>query len=394
MAAQANYGGRVTDSHDRELIETILEDYYHPKVLKDGHKLSNSGIYYIPPEGDLSTYVDYIQNELPINDLTEIFGFHDNADITSANNETKRMLENVLSLMPRVSGGSGKSQEEETQDLASEILKRIPEAFNIVDVARKHPIKKEESMNTVLQQELLRFNKLTEGIQISLKNLIKAIKGEVVMSGDLEEVGNSMFDNRVPALWMKDSYPSLKPLGSYISDLIKRLEFMAKWIKEGAPTSFWISGFFFTQSFLTGIKQNHARKYVIPIDQITFDYEVISNPEKFDTTKKASDGCYVNGLFIEGCRWDSENEVLADSLPKVLFEPMPEIWLIPQRMSELAPKHTYLCPCYKTTERRGTLTTTGHSSNFVMDMTLVMQEQHDDKFWRKRGVAMITQLSE
>lgn len=394
MAAEANYGGRVTDPKDRRLISTILEDYYNAKVFKDSHKLSESGVYYIPPEGELSVYKDYIQTELPINDLTEIFGLHENADITSAINETNRLLENVLSLMPRVSGGSGKSQEEELQDLTKNILDKLPQPFDIADVARKHPIKKDESMNTVLQQELLRFNKLTINIRATLNNLIRAIKGEVVMSLDLEEVGNSMFDNRVPALWMKSSYPSLKPLGSYINDLIKRLEFMNKWVLDEAPNCFWISGFFFTQSFLTGIKQNHARKYVIPIDQIVFDFEVVSNPEKTDTSQKAPDGCYINGLYIEGCRWDSENEVLADSLPKVLFEPMPDIWMIPKKKSDMEEKHTYICPVYKTIERRGTLSTTGHSTNFVLDMNLTMQEQHDSKFWTKRGVAMITQLNE
>ena len=394
MAAEANYGGRVTDPKDRRLILTILDDYYTSEVLDDTHKLSDSGVYYIPPEGELSSYKEYIKEELPINDLTEIFGLHENADITSAINETNRLLGNVLSLMPRVSGGSGKSQEEELQDLTKDILDKLPPPFDIQEVSRQHPIKKDESMNTVLQQELLRFNKLSNGIKTTLKNLIRAIKGEVVMSLDLEEVGNSMFDNKVPSLWMKSSYPSLKPLGSYISDLIKRLEFMDKWIKEGAPTSFWISGFFFTQSFLTGIKQNHARKYVIPIDQIVFDFEVISNPEKIDTAKKAPDGCYISGLFIEGCRWDSENEVLSDSLPKVLFEHMPEIWMIPKKKSEIEEAHVYICPVYKTIERRGTLSTTGHSTNFVMDMKLTMQEQHDSKFWIKRGVAMITQLNE
>lgn len=103
-------------------------------------------------------------------------------------------------------------------------------------------------------------------MRTTLRNLIKAIKGEVVMSQDLEKLGNSLFDNIVPELWAAVSYPSLKPLGSYINDLLKRLAFISEWIEKGAPPTFWISGFYFTQSFLTGVKQNHARKYIISID--------------------------------------------------------------------------------------------------------------------------------
>eukprot|EP00961_Rhodomonas_salina_P285456 3857331-Rhodomonas_salina.1 len=144
--------------------------------------------------------------------------------------------------------------------------------FKVDEVQELYPTDYNESMNTVLTQELLRFNRVVVVLRNTLQQLELAVKGLIVMSNDLEQVANAFLIGQVPALWLKASYPSLKPLASYFEDFVKRLSFLQKWIDEGPPPVFWLSGFYFTQSFLTGILQNYARKHKVAIDTLRWDF--------------------------------------------------------------------------------------------------------------------------
>ncbi|XP_069045720.1 dynein axonemal heavy chain 1 isoform X1 [Lepisosteus oculatus] len=388
-AGEINYGGRVTDDWDRRCILNILQDFYCPAVLNEEHAYSQSGIYcQISTTLNLGGYLEYIRS-LPINDTPEIFGLHDNANITFAQNETFALLGAVLQLQPRASTSGGKAREEIVEEIVGGIAEKVPQPIDVQEVTRRYPVLYEESMNTVLIQEVIRYNRLLGVIAQSLSDLLKALKGLVVMSSELELMANSLFNNTVPQMWNAKAYPSLKPLASWVSDLLQRISFLEKWISEGIPPVFWISGFFFPQAFLTGTLQNFARKSVISIDTISFDFKVMKETPS-ELEQRPEIGCYIHGLFLEGARWDPAAHQLAESRPKELYTEMAVIWLIPEPHRRAPGTGVYLSPIYKTLTRAGTLSTTGHSTNYVIAVELPTDKLQ--RHWIKRGVALICAL--
>uniref|UniRef100_A0A8D2DP18 Dynein axonemal heavy chain 1 n=1 Tax=Sciurus vulgaris TaxID=55149 RepID=A0A8D2DP18_SCIVU len=388
-AGEINYGGRVTDDWDRRCVMNILEDYYRPAVLSPNHIYSDSGIYHqIQPTYDLNGYLNYIKS-LPLNDMPEIFGLHDNANITFAQNETFALLGSIIQLQPKSSSAGGQGREEIVEDVAKNILLQVPDPINLQSVVAKYPVLYEESMNTVLVQEVIRYNRLLQVITQTLQDMLKALKGLVVMSSQLELMAASLYNNSVPELWNSKAYPSLKPLASWVMDLLERLNFLKSWIQGGIPAVFWISGFFFPQAFLTGTLQNFARKFVISIDTISFDFKVMAQLPS-ELRERPEVGCFIYGLFLEGARWDPVDFQLTESRPKELYTEMAVIWLLPTPNRKVQNQDFYLCPIYKTLTRAGTLSTTGHSTNYVIAVEIPSDQPQ--RHWIKRGVALLCAL--
>ncbi|CAG9858599.1 unnamed protein product [Phyllotreta striolata] len=392
LTGECNYGGRVTDDKDRRLIMSLLSTFYAPGVVhKPGYPFSPSGIYAVPLDPTWENCLEYIKS-LPINASPEVFGLHENADITKDNQETANMLSGILLTQALAAGGAGEADAQAAiVYLANDILNKIPPEYDLEVIRVQYPDMYTNSMNTVLKQELIRFNRLSSAVKKSLNDLIKAVKGIVVMSHELEQTYEALVIGKVPNSWQGKSYPSLKPLGSYVNDLLARLAFLQDWIDHGEPNVFWLSGFYFTQSFLTGVLQNFSRKEHYPIDFVHFEFSV-SEYEAETENMAPILGVYCRGLFMEGARWDRKLKRINESFSKILFDTIPILILKPALIANFVPYPMYKCPVYKTSARRGVLATTGHSSNFVM--FILLNSNMPEKHWINRGVASLCQLDD
>eukprot|EP00658_Telonema_sp_P-2_P077188 TRINITY_DN6923_c0_g3_i4.p1 TRINITY_DN6923_c0_g3~~TRINITY_DN6923_c0_g3_i4.p1 ORF type:complete len:936 (-),score=267.78 TRINITY_DN6923_c0_g3_i4:142-2949(-) len=400
LIGQCNYGGRVTDDHDRRCLVVGLNEFVAPAILEDGHSFSESGTYVCVSNGDTEDGIsregmmEHVKS-WPTEVLPEAFGMHANADIAKDKKEMLLLLESTLLTQSQSgSSGGGMSRDEVVADLAAEIAPKVPKDFDIEMVERSYPIIYLESMNTVLKQELIRYNRLLVIMRNSLKSISLAMKGLIVLSAELDEMATQMFNNQTPALWKRKCYPTLKPLASFVTDFADRMSFYQSWIDNGQPNSFWISGIYFTHSLLTGGLQNYARKHNLPIDLVVYDFKVQQTDNPDDMLAQPDDGIYVHGLFLEGAIWNYETMELDESKPKVLYGQVPLIWYNPvhsDQLESLAYPH-YKAPVYRTLDRRGTLATTGHSTNYVMPLR--MPSSMDETHWIKRGTAMFCSLAD
>lgn len=155
-----------------------------------------------------------------------------------------------------VTSSTGKSSDEIIFEQAEELEANLPPIIDREDHAKD--IFKPNSkgllhcLSTVLLQEVERYNRLLTKMATSLSLLMKAIKGLVIMSPELDLMYTALMKNQVPPNWAEIAYPSLKGLASWIKDLGQRVEFMRNWMKLGHPHTYWLSGFFFPHGFMTG----------------------------------------------------------------------------------------------------------------------------------------------
>uniref|UniRef100_A0A8C3MSF3 Uncharacterized protein n=1 Tax=Geospiza parvula TaxID=87175 RepID=A0A8C3MSF3_GEOPR len=380
MIGEVQYGGRVTDDYDKRLLNCFARVWFNESMF-DSSFCFYTG-YKIPVCKTLEQYFEYIQL-LPAMDTPEVFGLHPNADITYQRNTSADVLDTITNIQPKESGGgSGETRESVVYRLAEDMLEKLPPDYVPHEVkARLVKMGILNSMNIFLRQEIDRMQRVITVVRTSLNDLKLAIDGTIVMSENLRDALDNMYDARIPQVWRRVSWES-STLGFWFTELLDRNAQLSNWIFQGRPKVFWITGFFNPQGFLTAMKQEATRAHKDwALDKVAVHNDVLKLTKE-EIISPPSEGVYIYGLFLEGAGWDKRRSILVESSPKILFVQLPVLHMFAVDSTRPRDPRLYVCPLYKKPKRT--------DLNFITEVFLKTAKSPDH--WILRGVALLCDI--
>ncbi|XP_070520949.1 dynein axonemal heavy chain 10 [Cardiocondyla obscurior] len=385
LIGEVMYGGRVIDSYDRRVSNTYMDEYFGDFLFDEFqpfHFYKDDFVdYVIPPEGDRDDYLRFI-DELPLVNSPEVFGLHPNAEIEHFTQAIKRIWRHLIELQPQTAVSvTGINKDEFIDNVAKEILARIPMPYDISKVKRNFGVAVTPTA-IVLFQELERFNKLIETITRTLHQLKKAFAGEIGMDSVLENISVALYNGTLPEKWARLAPDTQKNLAGWMDHFQKRIDQYTNWSGANEPVVLWLSGLHVPETYLAALMQMACRKNNWPLDRSVI-YTTVSKFFKPDDVEERPDqGCYVYGLYLEGARWDMKEHCLKRSYPKVLIEELPILTIIPTEIHRLKLQNTFKTPVYTTSNRRNAL-----GVGLVLEANLATREHISH--WIFQGVCLV-----
>ena len=106
----------------------------------------------------------------------------------------------------------------------------------------------------------------------------------------------------------------------------------------------WLSGLHIPESYLTALVQATCRAKGWALDRSTLYSTVTEYVNPDDIRDRPSNGCFVQGLFLEGASWDRKRKCLAPPIPKQLVQNLPVLRVIPIEAHKLKLQNTFRTP--------------------------------------------------
>jgi dynein heavy chain len=316
------YGGHITDAWDRRTCNVYLSVGMHEGLFKGYEFGATHGKAFTSPDPNLMNYAGYakyIEHDMCVEQPT-LFGLHNNAEIGYLTSVCNNLFTTIMS-MSGGGGGDGGGNDNKVRATMDDIMERLPDAFEMVGISllSKPILDTEEGPYVqVVLQECNRMNVLLGEVRRALVELDKGLKGQLNMTPAMEDLSSCLGTNFVPGRnpfhgcnWEGKAWFSLKTLDMWVIDLLNRVEQLFLWTQELVrPFSMWLPGLFNPTAFITAVMQVTARHEGLALDKMTtethmsryYDVEGLEGHPPHD-------GAFVHGIFIEGARWPSLEEL-------------------------------------------------------------------------------------
>lgn len=315
------------------------------------------------------------------------------------------MLTTIMETQPKDSGGGGgKSRDEIVKDVCLDLLEKMPGDF--VEEIFRAQIQKLRGpagipdkgfgapLNIFLFQELQRLQNIIAIVRVNLTSLTMAIDGTVVMTPQLLDDMNAVFDARVPKGWTHDPSGAeiswlMPSIGGWFTGLLERQQTLNNWLENGRGVmkAYWLTGFTNAQGFLTAVRQEVTRQH--KKDQWALD-DVLNHTDvlsvDLERVKDApEEGQNIHGLFMEGARWNRQDGRIDESEPKKLFMAMPVIFFTAvtakEKKAAKGADSLYSAAVYKYPKR----------NDRYLIFRLNLKTDVSPTHWRLRGVCLLAQ---
>lgn len=239
----------------------------------------------------------------------------------------------------------------------------------------------------MLLQELDRWERVISVMRSSLRDLQRALTGEIGFSSQLEDLATALYNGKLPHMWGRLNPATEKGLGSWMTWFQKRYHQYKEWVENGEPAVMWLSGLHIPETYIAALVQSACREKGWPLDRSTLYTKVTAFEDPAEIKTKPTFGCYVSGLYLEGAAWDLEKGLLKRQDPKVVVSELPILQIIPIEASKLKLANTFRAPVYVTQSRRNAM---GVGLVFEADLATLEHSSH----WVLQGVALTLNIDQ
>jgi dynein heavy chain len=469
MITEVQYGGRITDDRDRWLFQAFgrlwLKDFNNDRNFWSNNPAMEK-YHLVAPDEVFEKYVEYVTGpDFPDNDSPEVFGLHPNADLSYGTDQTTYLLDTITETRPKDSSSNGNEDTAEVKATKWAIreVKDVPEPFimyQVRETVMRRPRSETKNvlgrdpneedlkngmgipLNMFLFQEIERLDVVIRKVRKTLLDLVLAIKGEIIMTPMLVSTLANVTNGKPPDHWLVDAW-NTPGVAEWLKGLNDRYEQLSVWLwgRNGAPNyavgkpddrarpaTFWMTGFFNPQGFLTCLRQEVTRKKKLQatdpataakwgLDQVELS-PLVQFPRgkgREGKSKPSQEGLLIRGLFMEGAKmlpYNQEGKVvqqsssesivfkLTEAEPRELYSPIPMLYVTAILKETFAVKFCtedkvqsqkfFNCPCY-TTRARGDLAFVAYFK--LPNGPRALGDDSKADHWTLRGAAMLCSTS-